>query len=132
MKVEIKAIAAVLGAVASYLFGGWTMALQTLLVFIVIDYLTGVIASGKSGELSSKIGMVGIGKKVMIFVFVTMGHMADLHTSDGQLHLFRDGVITFFIANEALSILENAGRMGVPVPDVVRKAVEALRRKDDK
>lgn len=130
---EFKAIAAVLGSVASYFFGGWSMALQTLVVFIVIDYVTGMIASGKNGELSSDAGMRGIGRKVMIFVFVTMGHMADLHTSEGQLHLFRDGVITFFIANECLSIIENAGRMGVPVPDVIHRAVEALRKgKGDK
>lgn len=128
---EFKAIAAVGGAVASYLFGGWSTALQTLLIFIVIDYVTGIVAAGKNGELSSKAGMRGIGRKVMIFVFVTMGHMADIHVSGGQLHLFRDGVITFFIANEGLSILENAGRMGVPVPDVVRKAIEALKRRDE-
>jgi toxin secretion/phage lysis holin len=124
---EYKAIAAVFGTVASYLFGGWSTALQTLLIFIAIDYATGMIASGKAGELNSKAGMRGISRKAMIFVFVTMGHMADVHVSGGQLHLFRDGVITFFIANEALSILENAGRMGVPVPEVVKKAVEALR-----
>lgn len=129
---EFKSIAAALGAVASYLWGGWSVALQTLFVFIVIDYVTGVIAAGKHGELSSYAGMKGIGRKAMIFVFVTMGHMADIHASGGQLHLFRDGVITFFIANEGLSILENAGRMGVPVPEIVKKAVEAFRKKGDK
>lgn len=131
---EFKSLAAVLGAVASYLFGGWSVALQTLLIFIVIDYVTGVFAAGKHGKLSSAAGIKGIGRKAMIFVFVTMGHMADVHVSGGQLNLFRDGIITFFIANEGLSILENAGRMGVPVPEVVRKAVDALRstKGDDK
>jgi toxin secretion/phage lysis holin len=126
---EFKSIVAVFGSGASYLFGGWSTAIQTLLLFIVIDYITGMIASGIAGKLSSSAGMRGIGRKAMIFVFVTMGHMADVHVSGDQLHLFRDGVITFFIANEALSILENAGRMGVPVPEVVTKAVDALRTK---
>lgn len=124
---EFKSIAAALGAVSSYLFGGWSTALQTLFVFILIDYVTGILAAGKNGELSSKAGLKGIGRKAMIFVFVAMGHMADMQTSGGQLHLFRDGVIAFFVANEGLSVIENAGRMGVPVPEVVRKAVEALR-----
>jgi len=126
---EYKSIAAALGAVASYLFGGWSAALQTLLVFVVIDYLTGVLASGKQGELSSKAGLKGIGRKCMIFMFVAMGHMADLHLSDGHAHLFRDGVITFFIANEALSITENAGKMGVPIPEPIRRAVEIFKEK---
>lgn len=126
---EYKSIVAALGAVASYLFGGWSIALQTLLVFVVIDYLTGVLASGKQGELSSKAGLKGIGRKCMIFMFVAMGHMADLHLSGGEVHLFRDGVITFFIANEALSIVENAGKMGVPIPEPIRRAVEIFKEK---
>jgi len=62
-------------------------------------------------------------------MFVSMGHMADLHLSDGHAHLFRDGVITFFIANEALSITENAGKMGVPIPEPIRRAVEIFKEK---
>lgn len=126
---EYKSILAAIGAAISYLFGGWSTALQTLLVFVVIDYLTGVLASGKQGELSSKAGLKGIGRKCMIFMFVAMGHMADLHLSDGHAHLFRDGVITFFIANEALSITENAGKMGVPIPEPIRRAVEIFKEK---
>lgn len=126
---EYKSILAAIGAAISYLFGGWSTALQTLLVFVVIDYLTGVLASGKQGELSSKAGLKGIGRKCMIFMFVSMGHMADLHLSDGHAHLFRDGVITFFIANEALSITENAGKMGVPIPEPIRRAVEIFKEK---
>lgn len=126
---SISSLAAVFGAVGSYLFGGWDSAIQTLFVFVVIDYLTGVLASGKQGELSSKAGLKGIGRKCMIFMFVTMGHMADLHLSDGHAHLFRDGVITFFIANEALSITENAGKMGVPIPEPIRRAVEIFKEK---
>lgn len=125
----ISSLAAVFGAVGSYLFGGWDSAIQTLFVFVVIDYITGVLAAGRQGKLSSYAGLKGIGRKAMIFMFVTMGHMADLHLSDGHAHLFRDGVITFFIANEAISITENAGKMGVPIPDPIQRAVEIFKEK---
>lgn len=126
---SIASIAAVIGAVASYLFGGWDTAIQTLFVFVIIDYVTGIVVAAKDGKLSSYAGLKGIGRKAMIFMFVTMGHMADLHLSDGHAHLFRDGVITFFIANEALSITENAGKMGVPIPEPIRRAVEIFKEK---
>lgn len=126
---EYKSVAAVLGAVASYLFGGWSLGIQTLFIFVVIDYITGIISAAKGGRLASGAGLHGIGRKSMIFMFVTMGHMTDLHLSDGQTHLFRDGVIAFFIANEAISITENAGRLGVPIPDPIKKAVEILKEK---
>src|SRR5690606_6284344 len=120
----ISSLAAVFGAVGSYLLGGWDSVIQTLFVFVVIDYITGVLAVVRQGKLIGCAGLKGIGRKAMIFMFVTMGHMADLHLSDGHAHLFRDGVITFFIANEALSITENAGKMGVPIPEPIRRAVE--------
>lgn len=126
---SIASIAAVIGAVASYLFGGWDTAIQTLFVFVMIDYVTGIVVAAKDGKLSSYAGLKGIGRKAMIFMFVTMGHMADLHLSDGHAHLFRDGVITFFIANESLSITENAGKMGVPIPEPIRRAVEIFKEK---
>lgn len=126
---SISSLAAVFGAVASYLFGGWDTAIQTLFVFVMIDYVTGIAVAAKDGKLSSYAGLKGIGRKCMIFMFVAMGHMADLHLSDGHAHLFRDGVITFFIANEALSITENAGKMGVPIPEPIRRAVEIFKEK---
>lgn len=127
---EYKSILAVIGAAISYLFGGWDAAVQTLFVFVVIDYITGILSSAKQGQLSSQSGIKGIGRKVMIFCFVTMGHMADLHLSDGHSHLFRDGVIAFFLANEAISITENAGRLGVPIPDPIQRAIELLKKTD--
>ena len=129
---EIKSIAAVIGAVASYLFGGWDTAIQTLFVFVMIDYVTGIAVAAKDGKLSSYAGLKGIGRKAMIFMFVAMGHMADLHLSDGHAHLFRDGVISFFLVNEAISITENAGKLGVPIPEPIKKAVEILKEKGGK
>ncbi|SHF20577.1 toxin secretion/phage lysis holin [Seinonella peptonophila] len=124
----LKTMAGVFGAVASYLWGGWEIAVQILFAFVVIDYISGILAAGIRGELSSNLGFNGIAKKVAIFIFVTLGHLADVYL--GVVNdLFRDGVITFFIANEALSIVENCGRMGLPVPPVLHRMIEALRNK---
>lgn len=128
MEIYFKSIVAGGGAVASFLFGGWTMALQALLVFVVIDFITGFFASAKSGSLSSRIGSRGIAKKIMIFLIVALAHMVDQMLGDGDV--IRDAAITFYLANEGLSIIENSGRMGLPVPDVVKQAIEILKGKD--
>jgi toxin secretion/phage lysis holin len=128
MEIYFKSILAGGGAVASFLFGGWTMAIQALVVFVVIDFLTGFFASAKSGSLSSRIGSRGIMKKVMIFLIVSLSHMVDQMLGDA--HVIRDATITFYLANEGLSILENSEKMGLPVPDVVKQAIEILKGKD--
>jgi toxin secretion/phage lysis holin len=119
-----------LGAVAGYLFGGWSTLIQILVVFVVIDYLTGLLASGYEGKLSSKVGFKGIAKKVMIFALVAVAHMID--KAFGDNHITRDAVIFFYLGNELLSILENAGRTGLPVPDQIKNAVQILKGKGDK
>jgi toxin secretion/phage lysis holin len=123
----IKTAVAVSGAVASYLFGGWSSLLSILLTFVVLDYITGVVAAGKEGKLNSEVGMWGIAKKVGIFAIVAIAHLVD--TALGDAHLFRDAAIFFYLANEILSITENLGRLGVPIPTVIQKAVEVLRQK---
>lgn len=128
---EFKTLLAALGAVISYLYGGWSVALQTLSIFVIIDYITGFLASGKEGSLSSAQGTKGIAKKVMIFLFVAMGHLVDQYLGGGN-HMFHDGTITFFIANESLSIIENAGRLGMPIPKIIQQAVEILKGKSEK
>lgn len=122
-------IIGVCGAAASFLFGGWSSLLTILLAFVIIDYVTGVVAAGVEGKLNSNVGFKGIIKKVMIFVIVAVAHLID--TAIGQNHIFRDAVIFFYLANELLSILENAGRAGLPVPEVLKKAVEILKGKGD-
>jgi toxin secretion/phage lysis holin len=128
MEIYFKSVLTSGGAIASYLFGGWTMAIQTLLVFVVIDFITGFLAAGKIGSLSSRIGSRGITKKVLIFLIVALAHMVDQMLGDG--HVIRDATITFYLANEGLSILENSGRIGLPVPDVVKQAIQILKGKD--
>jgi toxin secretion/phage lysis holin len=128
--VYLKTIIAFGGAAASYLFGGWSLLLQILLAFVIIDYITGVIASGIEGKLSSQIGLKGIAKKVFIFVMVAVAHLVD--TAIGDAHLFRDATIFFYLANEVISILENTGRVGLPVPEILQQAIEVLKGRSKK
>ncbi|MNW50981.1 Holin family protein [compost metagenome] len=122
-----KAILPTLSIVAGFLFGGWSPLLSILLVFIVIDYVSGVVASGYEGKLSSKIGYLGIARKVMILAIVAVAHLVD--TALGDAHLFRDAAIFFYLSNELLSLLENAGRLGAPIPPMLQKAIAVLRGK---
>lgn len=127
MEKIIKTIIAVGGATASYLFGGWDILLKALLLFVVVDYCTGLIAAGVKRELSSAVGFKGIAKKVFIFLIVAIAHQIDLMLGDA--HLFRDATIFFYLANEIISILENGGRIGAPIPPVLQKAIAVLQNK---
>ncbi|WP_338542833.1 phage holin family protein [Paenibacillus tundrae] len=111
----------------SYLFGGWSGVLGVLLVFVMLDYITGIAAAAHTGQLKSKIGLIGIARKVFVFAMVAVGHLVDGILGDG--HLFRDTVAFFYIANELLSITENGGRLGAPVPAVIKQAIEVLKGK---
>lgn len=122
-----KLIIASGGACASYLFGGWSQLLGILLAFVIIDYIAGVFASAIEGKLSSDIGRKGIAKKVFIFVIVAVAHLVDVALGNGNF--FRDATIFFYLANETISILENGGRIGLPIPEVLQKAIEILKGK---
>ncbi|MDF1511190.1 phage holin family protein [Robertmurraya sp. DFI.2.37] len=122
-----KTGAAVMGGVVGYLFGESTGLLLVLFWMVVIDYVSGLAAGYTEKTLSSKIGFKGIIKKVMIFIMVALAHQVD--SALGTRNMFRDATIVFYMANELLSIFENAGRMGVPVPDRLTQAVEVLKGK---
>ncbi|MCL9970342.1 holin family protein [Anoxybacillus kestanbolensis] len=122
-----KTGAAVIGAVVGYLFGESTGLLLVLFWMVIIDYGTGMVAGYTEGTLSSKVGFKGIVRKVMIFVMVALAHLVD--SALGTKNMFRDATIVFYMANELLSIFENAGRMGVPVPERLTQAVEVLKGK---
>lgn len=129
------ALGAVGGAVASAL-GGWNAALQILCALMGADYVTGLIVAGvfhaspksESGALESRAGLKGLLRKgaILLVVFVAAQLDALLGTT-----FVRDGAVIAFAANESLSIVENAGLMGVPLPPVVAKSLEVLRRKAD-
>lgn len=123
--IAYKTVVSLGGAAASYFFGGWSALLGVLLTFVVIDYLTGIIAAGVEGKLASKVGLIGIAKKIFIFLMVAIAHLID--TALGDQHLLRDATIFFYLANELLSIIENAGRIGLPVPGPIQKAVQILK-----
>lgn len=124
-----------IGSLITDLLGGWNGAMTTLLIFMIIDYLTGLAVAGifsksmktETGKLNSAVGFKGICKKCMIFVFVIIGHQLDILL---QIDYVQNLVIISFIANELLSIVENAGLMGVPVPAVISKAIDLLNRKE--
>ncbi|MGD6959877.1 phage holin family protein [Rossellomorea aquimaris] len=116
-----------LGAIILNLFGEWNSLLTILLIAVTLDYFTGMIASGIEGKLSSKFGLRGIGRKVLIFSLVTVAHLID--TILTNQHFIRNATIIFYLCNEMISIIENVGRAGVPVPEFLRKAVEVLKKK---
>lgn len=123
-----KYIAAIWGSLVTYLFGGWSALIQILVAFVAIDYITGVLAAGVRREISSSVGGRGIARKVLIFVLVACGHLVDMAL--GTADVIRDAVIYFYIANELLSIIENAGEIGLPVPDILKNAIERLKGKE--
>jgi toxin secretion/phage lysis holin len=124
-----KTVTTVVGFLIGYLFGGWSPLLQILLAFVIFDYLSGLLASGVEGKLSSKVGFKGIGKKLLIFIMVAVGHLVDQVIGHGQL--IADSIVFFYLGNELLSIVENVGRTGVPVPDQIKNAVQILKGKGD-
>jgi len=127
MENSFKTVVAIGGTAVSYLFGGWSTLLGELLAFVVMDYLSGMVAAGIEGQLSSSVGLKGIARKVFIFGMVAVAHLVDTAIADG--HVFRDATIFFYLANELLSIVENSGRIGLPVPDLIKQAVEILKGK---
>jgi len=123
-----KYVAAVGGSLITYLFGGWSALIQILVAFVVIDYVTGVLAAGVRGEISSSVGGRGIAKKVLIFILVACGHLVDIAL--GTSEIVRNAVIYFYIANELFSMLENAGDIGLPVPDILKNSIDTLKGKE--
>ncbi|MDX8359203.1 MULTISPECIES: phage holin family protein [Bacillaceae] len=113
----------------TFLFGGWDKLMVILLVFVIIDYVTGMISATIEGSLSSRIGFKGIMQKIFIFALVAIAHLIDLIL--GEYHFLRDTTIFFYLSNELLSIIENAGRAGVPVPKVLTRAIKLLRDRNN-
>ena len=129
-----ETICTAFGLVVSFLaalFGGLDFALATLLIFMGVDYVTGlmVAAAGKSpkGKLSSKVGWKGLAKKCVILLLVLVAAQLDVVLGTSYV---RAGVCIAFLCNEVISILENAGLMGVPLPAALKNAVELLQKKE--
>ncbi|MEN3134161.1 phage holin family protein [Bacillus cereus] len=124
MDILMKVFIATFGGFCGYFLGGWDATLKILVTMAIVDYITGVIAAGYNGKLKSKVGFKGIAKKVVLFLLV--GVAAQLDAAIGSNSAIREATIFFFMGNELLSILENAGRMGIPLPQALTNAVEIL------
>ncbi|TXR66955.1 holin family protein [Bacillus sp. AR18-7] len=122
--VLMKTFIASFGGFCGYFLGGWDATLKVLVTMAIIDYLTGVIAAGFNGELKSKVGFKGIAKKVVLFLLVAAATQVDVIM--GTNSAVREATIFLFIGNELLSLLENAGRMGITLPSALTNAVEIL------
>ena len=125
MKSFIEIVFASVGTVFIYLLGGFDIALQCLLIAIAIDYISGLIKAYNTKQLSSKIGFKGILKKVGILLIVMLSVLVDRVT--GNTGAIRTLVIYYFVANEGLSILENLGQAGLPIPKVIKNALKVLK-----
>lgn len=123
--------AAAVGSILGGLFGGLDGFLYALLVFMVIDYITGLLAAGVEKELDSRVGFKGIAKKVAILLLVVIAHTLDARVI-GSGAVARTTVIFFYLSNEGLSIIENASRIGLPVPAKLKSLLEQLKDKEDK
>jgi toxin secretion/phage lysis holin len=109
-----------------FLFGGWSAPLQILVAFIVIDYLSGVVAAFMGKRLDSSVGSKGIAKKVGFLVLVAVAHLLDQVAGLGA-PVLQTATIWFLIANEGISITENLGEIGVPIPQAIQEALRRLK-----
>ena len=129
----LTGIGVVGGALAS-IFGGWDAAIVTLLIFMGIDYVTGLMVAGifhhstksETGALESRAGWKGLCRKGVTLLIVIIAHRLDLMLGTTVI---RDAVVIAFVANETISIVENAGLMGVPIPAAITKAIDVLNTK---
>ena len=114
-----------IGGWLGYFLGGWDGLLYALIAFVAIDYVTGVMCAISNHTLSSEVGFKGICRKVLIFLIVGIGSILDAHVI-GSGSVRRTAVIFFYISNEGVSILENAARLGLPVPEKIKVVLEQL------
>ena len=111
-------IAAIVG-LAGWFFGGIDGYIKVLIACTVIDYITGILRAGKEGEISSRVAFDGIKRKITMFLLVGLANIVDFHLLDSK-QAFRVAIILFYIGNEGISIIENADKLGVPIPKFLR------------
>ncbi len=118
------------GGYIGYFLGGFDGLIYALVAFVVIDYITGLMAAVIEKKLSSDIGFRGIFKKVLIFTLVGIGHTIDFYLIE-KGSAVRTAVIFFYLSNEGLSIMENAAKVGLPIPEKLRVVFTELKKGDD-
>ena len=130
---HIQTLIVMIGGWLGYFVGGMDGLLSVLVIMIVIDYVTGVMVGMAEKKISSKIGFIGICRKILIIMFVGIANVLDLYVI-GSGSMLRTAAIFFYISNEGISILENAAKLGLPVPSKIKNMLEQLHdtaEKDD-
>jgi len=130
----IQLVLAAVGAFLGWFLGGLDGVLYALIAFVAMDYVTGVLCAIVDKKLSSEIGARGIFKKVLIFALVGVAHILDtqiLGSAGDTGGVLRTAVIFFYLSNEGVSILENAGHIGLPIPEKLREVLKQLHGRDD-
>ena len=135
-KEYLYAIMGVIGSSIVNLYGGWDAALTTLIIFMAIDYITGFLVAAvfrnspktENGKLESRAGWKGLCRKGVALLIVLVAVRLDLVIGS---NLIRDAVVIAFICNETISIIENAGLMGIPIPKTLTRTIEILAKKDE-
>ncbi|GIO30294.1 MULTISPECIES: phage holin family protein [Paenibacillus] len=127
----VNSISALAGSLIAYAFGSWDTLLWFFLFTIAVDYVTGILASLKEGTgLKSDVGFWGLARKALMLVVIIMAHQMDMLLSGGS-DVIKTGAIYFYLSNELISITENYGRLGLPMPGKLRRMIAVLRDKDN-
>ncbi len=129
MDTVIKNFLAAFCAVMGFVFGDMDGLMIALVALIVLDYISGVMAAIIEKKLSSEVGAKGIAKKIFMLLIVAVANIVDINVI-GEGHVLKSVTMVFYIANECISLLENAGRLGVPVPNKLLDVLEQLKNKD--
>ena len=127
----MQIVFAAIGGGIGWFLGGADGFLYALIAFVVIDYITGVMCAIIDHKLSSEVGFKGIFKKVLIFIMVGVGNIIDVQVL-GQAGVLRTAVIFFYLSNEGVSLLENAGHLGLPIPAKLKAVLEQLHDRSEK
>lgn len=127
----VKTLSAAGCGVAGFFFGDMDGLLIALISFVCLDYITGIIVGAARHKLNSQVGFKGICKKALILIIVAEAHIIDAYVLGGSKAVFRSAACGLFIANEGLSIMENAGKLGLPLPKKIRSFLEQLRDSSD-
>lgn len=127
----IQVIFTGVGGWLGYFLGGCDGLLYALVLFVVVDYITGVMCAASDHKLSSEVGFKGICRKVLIFLLVGIGHVLDAQII-GTGSVLRTAVIFFYLSNEGVSLLENAGHLGLPIPEKLKVVLAQLHDRAEK
>ena len=128
---KIQMAITVIGGWLGYFLGGLDGLMIALIIFMMLDYITGLMCAVADKKLSSAVGFKGICKKVLILMLVGVANVMDVHVV-GTGSALRGAVIAFYLSNEGLSLLENAGHIGLPIPDRMKNVLAQLHGREDK